>query len=50
VTERPLRLVTVHYAWHKARAQAHGRALQWWLAQLASATTRTALLENHSTL
>jgi len=47
-TERPRRLITVHYAWHKAKVQAQGRAMQWWLAQLESATTRTALLENHT--
>jgi DNA-binding transcriptional LysR family regulator len=47
-TERPRRLITVHYAWHKAKVQTQGRAMQWWLAQLESATTRTALLENHT--
>ena len=47
-TERAKRLVTVHYAWRNAKAQTPGRAMQWWLAQLESATTRTALLENHA--
>ena len=46
-TERPNRLVTVHYAWKKANAQNLGRAMQWWLGQLESATTRAALLERH---
>jgi hypothetical protein len=45
-TERAKRLVTVHYAWRGNKNQ--GRAMQWWLAQLESPTTRTALLENHA--
>jgi len=44
---RPQRVVPVHYAWRRTRPQAQGRALQWWLAQLAQAPTRTALLERH---
>ena len=47
-TERAKRLVTVHYAWRGGQAKTQGRAMQWWLAQLESATTRTALLENHA--
>jgi hypothetical protein len=47
-TERGKRLVTVHYAWRGGQAKTQGRAMQWWLAQLESATTRTALLENHA--
>jgi DNA-binding transcriptional LysR family regulator len=47
-TERPKRLVTVHYAWRGGQTKTQGRAMQWWLAQLDSATTRTALLENHA--
>ncbi|MCX8517155.1 MAG: LysR substrate-binding domain-containing protein, partial [Rhodoferax sp.] len=46
-TERPNRLVTVHYAWKKANAQNPGRAMQWWLGQLESVATRAALLERH---
>ena len=46
-TERPNRLVTVHYAWKKTNAQNQGRAMQWWLGQLESAATRVALLERH---
>jgi DNA-binding transcriptional LysR family regulator len=47
-TERAKRLVTVHYAWRGNKTQTQGRAMQWWLAQLESHTTRTALLENHA--
>ncbi|GAA4420903.1 LysR family transcriptional regulator [Acidovorax lacteus] len=44
---RPERRVRMHYAWGGPGFNAPGRALQWWLAQLQSPTTRTALLENH---
>jgi DNA-binding transcriptional LysR family regulator len=47
-TERARRLVTVHYAWRGGQGKTQGRAMQWWLAQLESAATRTALLENHA--
>ena len=47
-TERAKRLVTVHYAWRGNKTPNQGRAMQWWLAQLESPTTRTALLENHT--
>lgn len=47
-TERAKRLVTVHYAWRGGNTKTQGRAMQWWLAQLESLTTRTALLENHA--
>jgi DNA-binding transcriptional LysR family regulator len=47
-TERAKRLVTVHYAWRQTKNQSQGRAMQWWLSQLESATTRNALLENHA--
>jgi len=40
-TERPQRQATVYYAWRGSK----GRALQWWLKQLESATTRAALLD-----
>ncbi len=56
-TERAARIVTVSYAWRaaqvtlkKSQAKDHphdkmpGRALQWWLDQLANSTTRHALL------
>jgi len=46
-TEREARQVHIHYAWRSSERKAHGRALQWWLAQLESPATRTALLENH---
>jgi DNA-binding transcriptional LysR family regulator len=47
-TERGKRTVTVHYAWRGAQTKTQGRAMQWWLTQLESTTTRTALLENHT--
>ncbi|MFM7847832.1 MAG: LysR family transcriptional regulator [Rubrivivax sp.] len=38
----------LHYAWRAERGPASlGRALQWWLAQLDSPTTRRALVERH---
>ncbi|MCJ0762781.1 LysR family transcriptional regulator [Variovorax terrae] len=43
--DRPERLARMSYAWRGAASQ--GRALQWWLGQLESPTTRTALLEKH---
>ena len=46
-TQRPQRLVRVNYAWRQARESGLGRALQWWLGQLESPATRTALLERH---
>lgn len=46
-TERPTRQVSISYAWRVAKAGTQGRALQWWLKQLESPTTRAALLENH---
>ncbi len=38
---QPPRVVSVSYAWRKT----DGKALQWWLKQLESAKTRSALLE-----
>ena len=46
-TERSPREVPIHYAWRGAQTSTQGRALQWWLKQLESATTRAALLEQH---
>ena len=46
-TERGLRQVAIHYAWRGGKTATQGRALQWWLQQLESATTRAALLEQH---
>ncbi len=45
--ERPERVVRVGYAWRGATKSGQGRALQWWLQQLESQTTRTALLDRH---
>jgi DNA-binding transcriptional LysR family regulator len=44
---RPQRIIRVNYAWRNAPQSEPGRALQWWLAQLESPPTRTALLERH---
>jgi DNA-binding transcriptional LysR family regulator len=44
---RPERIVRVNFAWRSNAKADLGRALQWWLAQLESPTTRTALLERH---
>ncbi len=45
--ERPERVIRVSYAWRGAGKSAQGRALQWWLHQLESPTTRSALLLQH---
>lgn len=45
--QRPVRKIRMSYAWRNAGNVGPGRALQWWLAQLESATTRLALLERH---
>ncbi|NDP37244.1 MAG: LysR family transcriptional regulator [Rhodoferax sp.] len=45
--ERPQALVRVNYAWRRVAKSPPGRALQWWLDQLESPTTRMALLERH---
>jgi hypothetical protein len=47
-TERAKRRVHIHYAWRHVAGASPGRAMQWWLAQLESPTTRAALLERHS--
>ena len=46
-TERPQRNVPLHYAWRQTKTINQGRALQWWLSQLESETTRSALLDEH---
>jgi DNA-binding transcriptional LysR family regulator len=44
-TERPARIAPVSYAWRVgANGQPAGKALAWWLARLADARTRRALL------
>ena len=45
--DRPQRIVRVNYAWRSAARATPGRALAWWLNQLESPATRTALLEQH---
>jgi molybdate transport repressor ModE-like protein len=45
---RATRVARLGYAWREAGPLGPGRGLQWWLAQLESAATRKALLENHS--
>ena len=47
-TERSVRTAHLHYAWRNPAPAAPGRALQWWLAQLDSTATRTALLSRHA--
>jgi DNA-binding transcriptional LysR family regulator len=48
-TTRGSHVGTLHYAWRsEGPAVAMGRALQWWLGQLESPTTRRALLERHA--
>ena len=50
-TARGNPLARLHYAWRAERGtQGLGRALQWWLGQLDSPTTRLALLERHAGL
>ena len=39
------RRVPLSYAWRSTEPGGEGRALQWWLGQLAHATTRKALLD-----
>jgi DNA-binding transcriptional LysR family regulator len=46
-TERGQRVADLHYAWRGGKTTTQGRALQWWLQQLDSPTTRAALLEQH---
>lgn len=45
--ERSERQIQVSYAWRKSGKPGQGRALQWWLTQLKSPVTRTALLGGH---
>ena len=48
-TVRGARIGTLHYAWRAEQGPlGTGRALQWWLTQLESPTTRRALLERHA--
>ncbi|MBS7806465.1 LysR family transcriptional regulator [Variovorax sp. PCZ-1] len=46
-TERIPRTPRVNYAWHTPARGTLGKALSWWLAQLAQTTTREALLFKH---
>ncbi len=46
-TERMPRSPKVNYAWHTPERGALGKALAWWLAQLAQPKTREALLFKH---
>ena len=45
--DRLQRIVSVNYAWRSAARASPGRALAWWLNQLESPATRSALLEQH---
>ncbi len=46
-TERSQRVVSLHYAWRGGKGSTQGRALQWWLQQLESPATRSALISQH---
>jgi DNA-binding transcriptional LysR family regulator len=46
-TERIPRAPRVNYAWHTPARGTLGKALSWWLAQLAQPKTRDALLFKH---
>jgi DNA-binding transcriptional LysR family regulator len=46
-TERIPRTPKVNYAWHTPERGSFGKALSWWLAQLAHTQTREALLNQH---
>jgi DNA-binding transcriptional LysR family regulator len=43
------RMIQLHYAWRKGN-RPPAKALAWWLEQLASPTTRRALIEQHEGL
>ena len=47
VQRAPRRAIRLSYAWRNSGMPGPGRALQWWLTQLDSPTTRKALLERH---
>jgi DNA-binding transcriptional LysR family regulator len=47
-TDQPTTPIELHYAWRAGPGI--GRALAWWLDQLASPVTRRALLEQHAGL
>ena len=48
--ERPEYQVQVSYAWRKSGKASQGRALQWWIAQLKTPVTRSALLGTRCTV
>jgi DNA-binding transcriptional LysR family regulator len=48
--ERPERQIHASYAWRKMPTTSRGRALQWWLEQLAHTHTRQALMSSHQGL
>jgi DNA-binding transcriptional LysR family regulator len=47
IQRAPRRTIRLSYAWRNPGNLGPGRALQWWLTQLESAATRSALLERH---
>lgn len=47
-TERAPRIVRTYYAWRNTAPAPVGRALEWWLQQLDSTPTRSALLMRHA--
>ena len=46
--QRPTRVGRMSYAWRDGGVPGPGLALRWWLAQLESPATRSALLERHA--
>ena len=48
--QRAARVIPMAYAWRRSEGGQEGRALQWWLQQLARPTTRKALLERDAAL
>ncbi|MDP1739999.1 MAG: LysR family transcriptional regulator [Polaromonas sp.] len=48
--QRAARVMPIAYAWRRTDSGPEGRALQWWLQQLARPATRQALLERDAAL
>lgn len=48
--QRAARVIPVSYAWLRPTGAGEGRALQWWLQQLANPHTRQALLEREHSI
>jgi DNA-binding transcriptional LysR family regulator len=48
--QRAARVIPMAYAWRRSEGAQEGRALQWWLQQLARPATQKALLERDAAL